>query len=171
MNLTSNPLISVVMPVHNALPFLDESIGSILEQTLSDFEFVILDDASIDGSVEVLREWSLLDNRIHLYESKERLGLSGSTNAVVSKARAPIVARMDADDIAHPDRLRRQWEIIANCSDVAVVGTLCNGIDATGRQVRPRDRWRLVRRSAYIPFPHGSAMFRRELFEEVAGYD
>src|SRR6267142_4958286 len=171
MNLTTNPLISVVMPVHNALPFLDESIRSILEQTLSDFEFVILDDASTDGSVELLREWSPRDKRIHLYESKKRLGLSGSSNAVVLMASAPIVARMDADDIAHPDRLRRQWSIIEGRPDVAVIGTLCNGIDASGREVRPRDRWRVVRRSAYIPFPHGSAMFRREVFDQVGGYN
>jgi glycosyltransferase involved in cell wall biosynthesis len=171
MNLTANPLISVVMPVHNALPFLDESIRSILEQTLSDFEFVILDDASTDGSLEVLRKWSLRDRRIHLYESKERLGLSGSSNTVTSKARAPVVARMDADDIAHPERLRRQWNIIEGRPDVAVIGTLCNGIDAKGREVRPRDRWRLVRRSVYVPFPHGSAMFRREVFDQVGGYD
>jgi len=159
------------MPVHNALPFLDESIRSILEQTLSDFEFVILDDASTDGSVELLREWSPRDKRIHLYESKKRLGLSGSSNAVVLMASAPIVARMDADDIAHPDRLRRQWNIIEGRPDVAVIGTLCNGIDASGREVRPRDRWRVVRRSAYIPFPHGSAMFRREVFDQVGGYN
>ncbi len=171
MNLTTNPLISVVMPVHNALPFLDQSIRSILEQTLRDFEFVILDDASTDGSVELLREWSLRDKRIHLHESKKRLGLSGSSNAVVSKAGARIVARMDADDIAHPDRLRRQWNIIEGRPDVAVIGTLCNGIDASGRVVRPRDRWRLVRRSVYIPFPHGSAMFRREVFDQVGGYN
>ncbi|MCM3903547.1 MAG: glycosyltransferase [Pyrinomonadaceae bacterium] len=171
MNLTANPLISVVMPVHNALPFLNESIRSILEQTLSDFEFVILDDASTDGSVELLREWSGRDRRIHLYESGRRLGLSGSSNAVVSKARAQIVARMDADDIAHPERLSRQWNIIGGDPDVAVIGTLCNGIDARGREVRPRDRWRLVRRSGYLPFPHGSAMFRREVFDQVGGYD
>ena len=163
-------MISVVMPVHNALPFLNESIGSILAQTLTDFEFVILDDASTDGSLELLREWSRRDKRIHIHESKKRLGLSGSSNAVVSKARAPIVARMDADDIAHPDRLRKQWDIIASCPDVAAIGTLCNGIDASGREVRPRDRWRLVRRCVYIPFPHGSAMFRREVFDQVGGY-
>jgi glycosyltransferase involved in cell wall biosynthesis len=171
MNVTTNPPISVVMPVHNARPFLGESIRSILEQTFSDFEFVILDDASTDGSVELLREWSLRDKRIHLHEGKKRLGLSGSSNAVVSKARASIVARMDADDIAHPDRLRRQWNIIDSRPDVAVIGALCNGIDASGREVRPRDRWRLVRRSVYIPFPHGSAMFRREVFDQVGGYD
>jgi glycosyltransferase involved in cell wall biosynthesis len=171
MTVTANPLISVVMPVYNALPFLDESIGSILKQTLRDFEFVILDDASTDGSLELLREWSLRDERIQLHETKRRFGVSGSSNAVVSKARASIVARMDADDIAHPDRLRRQWNIIKSHPDVAVIGALCNGIDASGREVRPRDRWRLVRRSAHIPFPHGSAMFRREVFEQVGGYD
>jgi glycosyltransferase involved in cell wall biosynthesis len=159
------------MPVYNALPFLDESVSSILNQTLTDFEFVIVDDASTDGSVELLREWSKRDARIQLHESKERLGVSGSSNAVVSKACAPIVARMDADDIAHPDRLRRQWEIIQSRPEVAVIGTLCVGIDASGREVRPRDRWRLVRRSIHIPFPHGSAMFRREVFDQVGGYD
>jgi glycosyltransferase involved in cell wall biosynthesis len=159
------------MPVHNARPFLDESISSILKQTLSDFEFVILDDASTDGSSDLLRDWSSRDQRIQLYESKQQLGLSGSSNAVVVKARAAIVARMDADDIAHPDRLRLQWNILEKRPDVAVLATLCNGIDVSGREVRPRDRWRLLRRSARIPFPHGSVMFRRTLFDEVGGYD
>jgi glycosyltransferase involved in cell wall biosynthesis len=171
MESPAKPLISVVMPVYNALPFLDNSISSILAQTFSDFEFVIFDDASTDGSVERLRHWASRDNRIQLHESKTQLGLSGSSNAVVAKARAPIIARMDADDVAKPDRLSCQWHVIKNRPDVAVVGTLCNGIDAAGREVRPRDRWRLVRRSGYIPFPHGSAMFRREIFDRVGGYD
>ena len=171
MTVSSNPLVSVVMPAHNALPFLDESIKSILEQSLSDFEFVILDDASTDGSLARLREWAQRDPRISLHENKTRLGLAGSSNSVVSMARAPIIARMDADDISHPDRLKKQWDIIASRPDVAVIGTLCNGIDASGREVRPRDRWRLVRRSNYIPFPHGSAMFRREVFDQIGGYD
>lgn len=171
MNSSEKPLISVVMPVYNARPFLDDSINSILGQTLSDFEFVILDDASTDGSVERLRQWATRDKRIQLHESEKRLGLSGSSNAVVANSRAPIIARMDADDIAHPDRLRRQWDVIKGRPDVAAIGTLCNGIDANRREVRPRDRWRLVRRSAYIPFPHGSVMFRREVFDRVGGYD
>jgi glycosyltransferase involved in cell wall biosynthesis len=171
MNSPANPLISVVMPVFNALPFLDESISSILKQTFRDFEFVILDDASTDNSIACLREWAARDERIRLHESATQLGLSGSSNAVVAHARAAIVARMDADDVAHPDRLQRQWDILQQDSDVVAVGTLCNGIDATGREVRPRDRWRLVRRSGFIPFPHGSAMFRREVFDKVGGYN
>ena len=171
MTSPAKPLISVVMPVYNALPFLDDSIKSILAQTFDDFEFVIFDDGSTDGSVERLREWATRDSRIRLYEGKQQLGLSGSSNAVVAQARASIVARMDADDVSHPDRLKRQLAIIESDPNVAVVGTLCVGIDADGREVRPRDRWRLVRRSGYIPFPHGSAMFRREVFDRVGGYD
>lgn len=171
MNLTEKPRLSVVMPVYNALPFLNWSISSILGQTFSDFEFVILDDASTDGSTELLRDWARRDARIQLYESDQQLGLARSSNAVVAKAHAPILARMDADDIAHPDRLKRQLEVLTAAPDVAVVGTLCNGIDASGRVVRPRDRWRLLRTSIQIPFPHGSTMFRRSAFDAVSGYN
>jgi hypothetical protein len=77
---------------------------------------------------------------------------------------------MDADDVAHPDRLRRQLEALRACPEVALVGTLYEGIDAAGRLVRPRDRWRLFERSPYPPFPHGSIMYRRAAFEQVGGY-
>jgi glycosyltransferase involved in cell wall biosynthesis len=166
----ASPSVSVVMPVHNALPFLDESVASILNQTLADFEFVILDDASTDGSADALRRWAQKDGRIRLFRSGRNLGLAGSSNFVVRHARAPFVARMDADDVSHPERLRRQWEVLRGRPDVALVGTLFEGIDAGGRRVRPRDRWRLARRSVFPPFPHGSVMFRREVFDEVGGY-
>lgn len=165
-----SPLISVVMPVHNALPYLDESIGSILNQTFTDFELVILDDASTDGSTDLLRNWARKDERIRLYESQRNLGPSGSSNFVVYQSRSPLIARMDADDISHPERLRRQFEVIESHPEVALVGTLYEGIDSSGRRVRPRDRWRLARRTIFPPFPHGSVMFRREVFDEVGGY-
>jgi glycosyltransferase involved in cell wall biosynthesis len=168
---TKSPSLSVVMPVHNGIPFLEQSISSILDQTFTEFEFVILDDASTDGSDKILREWEKRDNRIRLFRSDQKLGLSASSNLVVEKSAGSIVARMDADDISHRDRLRRQWEIFESRSDVVVVGTLCEGIDAAGRVTRPRDRWRLVRRSRYVPFPHGSAMFRRDAFDRIRGYD
>jgi glycosyltransferase involved in cell wall biosynthesis len=159
------------MPVRNARKFLDESVSSILKQTLADFEFVVFDDASTDGSGELLKRWAEKDSRICVYESTNQSGLSGSSNFVMRKSRAPLIARMDADDISHPDRLRRQWELLTERPDIAVVGTLCDGIDTEGRMVRPRDRWRIVRRSNYIPFPHGSVMLRREAFCAVGGYN
>jgi glycosyltransferase involved in cell wall biosynthesis len=165
-----SPLISVVMPVHNAAPYLDASIRSILGQTFKDFEFVILDDGSTDESNRILREWAQRDERIRLFENRRTLGLVGSSNRVVAEARAPLLARMDADDISQPSRLERQWRVLSERPDVALVGTLWEGIDGRGRGVRPRDRWRLVKRSLFAPFPHGSIMFRRERFDEVGGY-
>jgi glycosyltransferase involved in cell wall biosynthesis len=166
----SLPLISVVMPTHDALPYLDESIESILSQTFREFEFVILDDASTDGTTDALNEWAKKDSRIRLHRSERNLGLSASSNLVVSLSRAPLIARMDADDVSAPERLMRQWEVMRAQPDVALVGTLCDGIDAVGRFVRPRDRWRLVRRSMFPPFPHGSVMFSRRAFDEIGGY-
>lgn len=165
------PALSVVMPVHNGLPFLDEAVRSILAQTFTDFEFVILDDASTDDTPNALRAWAEKDARIRLYLSQHKLGLPGSSNFVVALARAPIVARMDADDVSHPERLMKQWAVLRCRPDVVLLGTLCDGIDARGQCVRPRDRWRILRRSPYPPFPHGSVMFRRQAFDEVGGYD
>ena len=170
MDRQSLPLVSVVMPVHNALPFLSASISSILSQTLSEFELIVLDDASTDGSGELLHRWAQNDSRIRYFESEAQLGLSGSSNSVVEKAQAPLVARMDADDISHPERLSRQWQILNEMPEVVAVGALCDGIDAQGKRIRPRDRWRIVRHSSHPPFPHGSVMFRRTVFAEVGGY-
>jgi len=164
------PKLSVVMPVYNGRAFLAESITSILKQTFQDYEFVIFDDGSTDGSRDIIHEWALRDSRIKVFEGSECSGLSGSANRSVSKCQAEIVARMDADDISHPDRLERQLHVLENEPDVVAVGTLCVGIDATGSQVRPRDRWRILRRSNYVPFPHGSAMFRRSVFDSIGGY-
>ena len=164
------PLLSVVMPVRDGLPFLDEIVRSILGQTFDDFELVALDDASTDDTLGALREWARRDARVRVFHSARRLGLSGSSNFVVERARAPFVARMDADDVAHPERLARQFEVLRGLPDVVLVGTLSEGIDAAGRRVRPRDRWRLLRSSAFPPFPHGSIMFRRAAFDAVGGY-
>jgi glycosyltransferase involved in cell wall biosynthesis len=163
-------MLSVVMPVHNARPFLTQSIESILNQTFQDYEFIILNDGSTDGSGDLIREWALKDSRIKYFESQECLGLSRSSNLSVSKSSSPIVARMDADDISHKNRLQQQWHVIQNEPSIAAVGTLCVGIDATGKEVRPSDRWRILRRSDYVPFPHGSAMFRKDVFESIGGY-
>lgn len=164
-------MISVVMPVHNAGPFLDESIRSILDQTLGDFEFTIVDDASSDESLARIRDWARRDSRIHVVHSPTRLGLCGSSNLAVAQARTEIVARMDADDMCHPDRLRRQWQVLSAAPDVVLVGTLADGINADGDRVRPRDRWRIVRRSPFVPFPHGSIMFRKSAFNAAGAYD
>jgi len=162
--------IAVVMPVYNALPYLDEAVQSILGQTRGDFEFVIYDDASTDGSAERLEHWAARDKRIRLIRGDRNLGPAASSNAVVRHSSAPLVARMDADDVSMPDRLERQAELLAKNPDVGLVASLCESIDSKGRLLRGPELWRLVRRSWFIPFPHGSMMFRRALFDAIGGY-
>ena len=158
------------MPVHNAGPYLEESIRSILAQSHSDFEFAIRDDGSDDGSTEILREWAFRDRRIKLCIGERCLGPAESSNAVVRQSSTAFVARMDADDISHPDRLRRQLALLRSRPDIVLVGSLWEGIDARGRRVRSRDRSRLSAPGPFSPFPHGSIMFRRDAFDRAGGY-
>jgi glycosyltransferase involved in cell wall biosynthesis len=158
------------MPVHNALPHLDAAVESVLAQSDGNFEFVILDDASTDGSTERLREWASRDDRIRLIESKERLGPAVSSQRVAAAATAPIAARMDADDVSHPDRLREELAVFARHPEAGVVASLCNFIDANGAKLRSSEAWRLPLRSPFVPFAHGAMMYRREVFDTAGGY-
>jgi glycosyltransferase involved in cell wall biosynthesis len=164
------PQLSVVMPVHNALPHLDQAIESILGQTFRDFEFVILDDGSTDGTRDRLRHWAKLDRRIRLLESDENLGPVGSSNRVARAARSPFVARMDGDDVSYPDRLAEQLQLLRDNPGVGIVASVCDLIDTHGRKLRDPEVWRLARRSVFVPFAHGAMMYRRDVFDRVGGY-
>lgn len=165
------PRLSVIMPVHNALPHLDAAVQSILNQTHRDFEFVIYDDASTDGSTERLREWAALDSRIRLFEGRRNLGAVGSSTFVVEHSVAPLIARMDADDVSLPNRFEEQMALFDRMPDAGLVGTLFEMIDERGRLIRGPDYWRLAPSSPFAPFAaHGSIMFRRSVFDRVGGY-
>ncbi len=166
----SPPRISVVLPVHDGMPFVEEAVESILAQSFTGFELVIGDDGSSDGTSEALERLARRDSRIRLLRRERKSGLAGGGNWVVGESRAPLVAIAHADDLSHPDRLRRQLDLLDRNPDVDLVGTLWNGIDRTGRQVRPADYWRLLRRTPFAPFSHSSAMFRREAFDRAGGY-
>jgi glycosyltransferase involved in cell wall biosynthesis len=158
------------MPVHNALPYLDAAVESILHQTFADFEFVILDDASTDGSTERLRHWASRDSRIRLIEEQRNLGPARSSQRVALAASAPIVARMDADDISYRNRLADQLEVLELHPDVGVVGGLFDIIDPNGRVVRGAEPSRLVQPAWIPPFGNGPLTYRREVFDRVGGY-
>ena len=158
------------MPVRNLAPYVGASIQSILDQSYRNFEFLILDDGSSDGTGDIVRKWAAKDARIRVFERERRLGPAGSSNFIVRQARFPLIARMDGDDVSHPERLGLQVEALANNPDACLVGSLWEGIDERGRLVRPRDRWALSRPSPFAPFPHGSIMFRRAAFEAAGGY-
>jgi glycosyltransferase involved in cell wall biosynthesis len=158
------------MPVFNASPFLDASIASIVSQTVSDLELVILENGSTDDSRARARAWAARDGRIRVIEHDAPLGLIESSNRAVAATRGPVVARMDADDVSRPERLAHQLAVLAAHPDAVAVGTLYDGIDRRGRRVRPRDRSLLARRTTEAPFPHGSVAFRRTAFDAVGGY-
>jgi glycosyltransferase involved in cell wall biosynthesis len=158
------------MPVHNALPYLDDAVESILDQTFSDFEFVVLDDASTDGSRERLHHWATKDARIRVIEVSKNLGPARSSDRVARAASAPIVARMDADDLSHPERLERQLEVLKQDPRVGLVASFCDVVDACGRTVRTAEAWRATRHSPFVPFAHGTIMYRQSVFEQVGGY-
>jgi glycosyltransferase involved in cell wall biosynthesis len=158
------------MPVHNALPYLDEAVQSILDQSFADFEFVILDDASTDGSRERLKQWAAKDRRIRIIAAESNLGPAGSSDRVARAALAPIVARMDADDVSHPKRLARQIDVLEQNPPVGLVASFYDVMDSQGRRIRAAESWRAMRRSPFVPFAHGTIMYRKSLYERVGGY-
>jgi glycosyltransferase involved in cell wall biosynthesis len=158
------------MPVHNALPYLDAAVESVLRQTFSDFEFVILNDASSDGSTERLRHWASRDARLRLIEEKQNLGPARSSQRVARAAVAPIVARMDADDISYPCRLADQLGVLDRHPGAGVVGGLFDIIDPGGRIVRGPEPWRLLQPASVPPFGNGPLTYRQAIFDQVGGY-
>lgn len=170
MSAAESPQLSVVMPVHNALPFLDAAVESILSQSFRDFRFIILDDASTDGSTERLREWASRDRRITLIEERENLGPALSSERVARAATTPLVARTDADDVSYPWRLADQLAVLGQHPEVGVVGGLADVIDAKGSVIRPAELWRLQHPRLVPPFGNGPMMYRRNVFQAAGGY-
>jgi hypothetical protein len=168
--LSEIPALSVILPVHNGMPYVIESIRSILDQTFENFALVIGNDGSTDGTDAAIEHFAQSDGRIRLLRRKQPSGLAESANWLVRDARSPIVAIAHADDRSYPDRLKRQITLLRSAPEIDLVGTLWDGIDEEGRKVRPGDYWRVVRQSRFAPFSHSSIMFRRASFERAGGY-
>ncbi|HZW32449.1 MAG TPA: glycosyltransferase [Isosphaeraceae bacterium] len=128
---TGPPLISVCLPVYNARRYVAQAVESILGQTLGDFEFLILDDGSTDGSRPILEGYAARDPRIRL-TSRANRGLVATLNELIDQARGEFLARMDADDIALPDRFRRQVDYLRAHPECSVVGCRARLIDPDG---------------------------------------
>jgi glycosyltransferase involved in cell wall biosynthesis len=123
------PLLSVYMPVFNASPYLAQSIESILNQTLKNFEFIIIDDHSTDNSWKIIKSFARRDPRIRIYRNRLNLGVSTNSNIAISLARCKYLARMDADDISTPDRLEKQYKYLKSHPNTIVVGAQCTIIN------------------------------------------
>jgi glycosyltransferase involved in cell wall biosynthesis len=129
--MTFVPTVSVVMPAFNAADFLDEAVTSILDQTFSDFEFIIIDDGSIDDTARILEKYTKIDNRVKVFRQSNE-GMIPALNRGCRLARGHFIARMDADDISLPHRLERQVDFLDQHPDIGILGTWASRIDETG---------------------------------------
>lgn len=169
-----SPKISVIMPVWNGETYLREAVESILQQTFTDFEFIILDDGSTDSSPEILDQYAHQDVRIRVIRLNHE-GIVHALNRGVKESRAEWIARMDCDDIAHPDRLARQWAAIEAAPETVLCHTAIQ-IIGDPRYVTPAGRF--VRSSALLRLRlcfqcmivHPTVMFRKSTFEACGRY-
>jgi glycosyltransferase involved in cell wall biosynthesis len=176
------PKVTFLIPVYNAMPHLKETISSVFRQTLRNFEAVIINDGSTDGSGEYLD--SIKDSRISVIHQGNE-GYVAALNRGVAQVKTDYFARLDADDIAKPTRLERQLAFLETHPDVAVVGSRMRyiflrcrefSVGASGFRFRPEygppmknpPYWDPVKDGETIPHP--SATIRRTAFEAVGGY-
>jgi glycosyltransferase involved in cell wall biosynthesis len=171
------PAISVAMSVYNGERFLAPAIQSILDQTFPDFEFLIVDDGSTDASAGIIRDFASRDARIRPI-IRENRGLIASLNQLLQEARAPIIARMDADDISRPERFARQIAFLAENPDYGVVGTWTEDIDENDRSHLASGKDHPLDHAGFLAaietgdslICHPVAMFRRDIVLAVGGY-
>lgn len=167
------PLVSVIMSVRNDARYVAESIDSILRQTVTDFEFIIFDDGSIDASRQVIS--SFKDARIRMF-ALGGVGLASALNQGLGISRGVFVARQDADDISEPERFEQQIAYLTSHPAIDVLGTAIAAIDHEGRPLRNfvypltdaeiRDAlFRMLN-----PLVHGSLMYRRQRILDIHGY-
>jgi glycosyltransferase involved in cell wall biosynthesis len=170
----TSPAVSVVMSVYNGERFLREAIESVLVQTLAEFELIVIDDGSTDSTPEILDAYCRMDPRV-VVERIARGGRPAALNHGFALARAPFVARLDADDVALPTRLARQRDFLVGHEAVAVVGGAVAFIDAGGNVFA---EWQYPLTDAEIrrtfaratPIAHPAVMVRKAAFDGVGGY-
>jgi glycosyltransferase involved in cell wall biosynthesis len=166
--------VSVVMPAYNAERYVKESALSILKQTLTDFELIIIDDGSTDNTPSILRRLAASDSRIRLI-TQPNAGVTASLNRGIEAARSNIIARMDADDVSLPDRLQAEYDYLTQHPGVVLVGTDYNVINDGGQTLsrvrvpnEDEDLRMLLRLNS--PFAHGSVMYRKADFDRAGRY-
>lgn len=165
------------MPVYNAERYIAEAVESILAQTYTDFEFLIIDDGSTDGSLEILKRYEAQDKRIKL-KSRTNTGYVVALNEMLAEAKGEFIARMDADDISMPQRFKKQLLYLNNHPECDVLGTAAIWIDPDGKLLHEHypptehveiDNHNLVKLEASIYHP--SVLMRKSVFDLIGYYD
>lgn len=169
------PVVTVIMPVRDGQRWLSEAIDSVLGQTFSDFELLVIDDGSTDNTPKILAGYQERDARARVI-TQGREGLARALNQGLAQAKGSLIARLDADDAALPERLRRQILYLDKHPETALLGTWAQVIDEQGRVMRrpltpATGSDSLTRALARMnPFIHSSVMFRASVARELGGY-
>lgn len=161
--------ISVLMSVYNGDQFLKESIDSILNQTFTDFEFIIINDGSNDDTSNILNSYN--DKRIKIFNQKNS-GLTKSLNRGLQYCSTELIARMDSDDISHPERLQIQFEKFKD-KELVLLGSRTNflTLDSSKESKYYTDQELRNKLKTSNPFSHSSVMFRKSNFLRIGGYN
>ncbi|MBL8701920.1 MAG: glycosyltransferase [Alphaproteobacteria bacterium] len=171
------PAVSVLMPVFNGERFLREAIDSVLAQSFDDFELVVVDDGSLDGTAAIAQGYAARDGRVR-YLRKANSGIGETLNRGLEVARAPLVARLDADDVMEPARLARQVHFLAARPELGGAASNFAVIDAAGR-IRQRvaplpggvaEIEPFLARGGRLRYTHPTVIYRRDPVMAVGGY-
>lgn len=160
------PLISVILPTYNSAHFLAEAVQSILDQTFSDFELIVINDASTDDTLQVLSQFQ--DDRLRVVTNETNLRVVKSLNKGLLLAKGELVARMDADDISHPDRLKEQVDYLNKHQDVDLCATWVHKFGKRSFTVTPALKHEDIKASLLFHniIIHPSVMFRKATFDK-----
>ena len=168
-------MISIVLPIYNGEKYLEECLESLVAQSYKEFEVIAIDDGSTDDSMSVLKKFGANDSRIRVHTQKN-MGLAQTLNKGVSLSKFDIIARIDQDDIATPNRLARQLKEFQSSDDLALLGSQAEIIQDSGEKTNrffnnPRGGPELYFYSIFDNrFVHSTAMFRKSIFLKIGGY-
>lgn len=169
-----SPLVSVIMCVYNEEKYLIDSIDSILNQSFTNFEFVIVNDGSYDKTKNIIEDYAIQDNRIKMINNDVNLGVTKSANKGIRVSKGELIARMDAGDISYPERLNKQVEYLIQNRDISIVGTWAHWIGENGLVMGDAKFARLVDKTCLYGTGatiQPSIIFRRKLIEKIGPYD
>ena len=171
------PIVTVLMAAYNEKDFVEAAIQSIIDQTCTNWKLVIIDDCSSDGTEKILKHYqNIFPEKIKVYRNSSNIGLSTSLNKGMSLCNSKYIARMDADDLSYPDRLKKQIDFLENHPDIDVLGT---GADLTGAGGKLQNTIYLPEKHDEIKcialkktmFFHPSVMIRSSFFKKVGKYN
>ena len=172
----STPLVSVITPVYNREKYLEKCIESILKQTYTNFEFLIIDDNSFDNTLEIIKNYELIDSRIKVLKNEKNIGATLSFNQGLDICKGKYVARMDSDDISLLDRLKKQVDIFESWSELEVLGAGAILIDSQENEIGRRkfpSNFKKIKNilNSGVPVFDPSVMMRTTTLKEINGFD